>query len=218
MHLIANTPRNSHGDALLFGESRLIISAGSETTSTALTFIFMQLAMHPNYLRSIRKEYRDSQSTYSCERPSPLLEAVIMESMRLWPSIFFAPQRVAPPEGMTINGHYIPGNTIVSMPPFAINHDSRNFEQPEDFIPERWTSRPELVLNKGAFIPFSTGPYNCVGKGLAMMELRSVISRVVNEFDIVLPAGFKKEVYFGSIKDHFTAGPPGQLVSFVKAE
>jgi cytochrome P450 len=119
---------------------------------------------------------------------------------------------------MMINGHYIPGNTIVSMPPFAINHDPRNFEQPEDFIPERWTSRPELVLNKGAFIPFSTGPYNCVGKGLAMMELRSVISRVVNEFDVVLPQGFKKEGYFGDIKDHFTAGPPGQMVSFVKAD
>jgi len=117
---------------------------------------------------------------------------------------------------MTINGHYIPGNTIVFMPPFAINRDPRNFEQPEQFIPERWTSRPELVLNKGAFIPFSTGPYNCVGKGLAMMEMRSVINRVVNEFDVVLPQGFKEEVYFGDIKDHFTAGPPEQMVSFVK--
>jgi cytochrome P450 len=216
MHLIANTVRNSYGDALLFGESRLIISAGSETTSTALTFIFMQLAIHPQYIRSIRKEHRATESTYSCERPSRMLDAVILESMRLWPSVFFAPQRVSPQQGMTINGHYIPGNTIVSMPPFAVNRDPRNFNQPEEFIPERWTSEPELVINKSAFNPFSTGPYNCVGKGLAMMELRSVISRVVNEFDVVLPEGFEKQVYFGGIKDHFTAGPPGQMVRFVK--
>jgi hypothetical protein len=50
-----------------------------------------------------------------------------------------------------------------------------------------------------------------------MMELRSVISRVVNEFDVVLPEGFETHVYFGGIKDHFTAGPPEQMVRFVKA-
>ncbi|KAF2798038.1 cytochrome P450 [Melanomma pulvis-pyrius CBS 109.77] len=217
-HLISNTARGPKGDSLLYGDSRLIISAGAETTSTSLTFIFMHLAVHQHYLRAIRKEYRESESSYSCERSSPLLDAVIYESMRLWPSVFLASQRIAPPQGMTISGHYIPGNTIITIPPFPLNRDPRNFEQPDFFIPERWTTRPELVANKSAFLPFSTGPYNCAGKGLAMMEMRSVISRVVNEFDILLPEGFDQDVYFGGIKDRLTAGPPNQFVSFQKAK
>ncbi|XP_014558733.1 hypothetical protein COCVIDRAFT_36033 [Bipolaris victoriae FI3] len=217
-HLIKNTPENTAGLELLYGESRLIISAGSETTSSALTFTLMQLATNPKYVDAIRKEFRDCVS-FNCNRPLPTLDAVIQESMRLWPSIFFAPQRVTPPSGLHINSHFIPGNTIVQMPPFATFRDSRNFVKPDEFVPERWTSQPELVLNKNAFIPFSTGPYNCVGKTLANMELRSVIARVVNEFDLRLPDGFVAEQYWDGIKDQFTAGPPAeQRLSFVKCE
>jgi cytochrome P450 len=214
--LIKNTSNDDAGRALLYGESRLIISAGSETTSTALTFIFMQLATHPYYMLAVRDEHRSSLSDYHSAKSLPLLDAVINESMRLWPSIFFASQRVTPPEGLTINGHFIPGNTIVQMPPFVLNRDARNFARPDEFLPERWTTNPELVLNRTAFLPFSIGSYSCVGKSLAYMEMRSVVGRVVNEFDIVLPDEFVTEEYWAGVRDHFTAGPPRQEVRFVK--
>ncbi|KAF1840748.1 cytochrome P450 [Cucurbitaria berberidis CBS 394.84] len=217
-HLINNTANNESGHNLLYGESRLIISAGSETVSSALTFVFMHLAVYPSYMHAIRKEYRKHEAEYNCERPLPLLDAVIQESMRLWPSVLFASQRVTPPEGLTINGHFIPGNMIINMPPFTIYRDPRNFVDPDSFIPERWTDRPDLVLDKSAFHPFSTGPYSCAGKGLAMMELRSVVGRVLDEFDIVLPEGFVSEHYFEDIKEHFTAGPPRLLVQFVSTK
>jgi cytochrome P450 len=120
-HLLDNTPRDSSGLTLLYGESRLIVGAGSETTSTALTLIFIQLALHPQYMHAVRQEYRENEKEYSCLRPTPLLAAVIHESMRIWPSVFFASQRVTPPEGMTINGHYIPGNMIIAVPTFVLH-------------------------------------------------------------------------------------------------
>ena len=33
--------------------------------------------------------------------------------------------------------------------------------RPNDFIPERWYSRPELIKNKNAFVPFSFGRIPC---------------------------------------------------------
>ncbi|KAF1943290.1 cytochrome P450 [Clathrospora elynae] len=216
-HLIANTPADDAGRELLYGESRLIISAGSETTSTALVFIFMHLATHPTYMQAIRAEFLANISTYNCQHSLPLLDAVIHESMRLWPSVFFASQRVTPPQGLDINGHFVPGNMIVQIPLFPLSRDPRNFVEPDTFIPERWTTKPEMVLNKQAFMPFSTGPYNCAGKGLAMMELRSVIGRVVSEFDVKLEEGFSAEKYWGGVMDHFTSGPPNQMVKFMKA-
>jgi cytochrome P450 len=52
-HLIENTPKSRAGRLLLYGESRLIITAGSDTTATALTFAFVFLATHPEYSQGI---------------------------------------------------------------------------------------------------------------------------------------------------------------------
>lgn len=73
------------------------------------------------------------------------------------------------------------------------------------------------MRNRAAFIPFSTGPYSCAGKALAMMELRSVVGRVIAEFDVRLDEGVDVNAYWEGIKDHFTAGAPKVMVRFVRA-
>lgn len=48
----------------------------------------------------------------------------------------------------------------------------RAFVAPNEFIPERWTTRPELILNKKAFCPFSLGRYACKSPYLFQRSLR----------------------------------------------
>ncbi|KKA24572.1 Benzoate 4-monooxygenase cytochrome P450 [Rasamsonia emersonii CBS 393.64] len=96
--------------------------------------------------------------------------------------------------------------------------DERNFVRAKEFLPERWLSKPELILNRHAHMPFLTGPYSCAGRNLAMMELRSVIARTVHAFDIAFPDGtaFDPEEYFSRVKDHFVAGAPAQELLFTR--
>lgn len=96
--------------------------------------------------------------------------------------------------------------------------DERNFVEADKFIPERWTTRPELIPNKNAYIPFVMGPYKCPGKAIAMMELRSVIAKTVSRYDINFPKGSKFDLssYFLGVKDHFTAGIPSQELVFTQ--
>lgn len=35
--------------------------------------------------------------------------------------------------------------------------DGRVFARPDEFLPERWTTEPELVIDSSAFIPFNSG-------------------------------------------------------------
>jgi cytochrome P450 len=95
-------------------------------------------------------------------------------------------QRESPPEGLTLpNGTYIPGNIHIWMPIHCIQRDARYFADPLMFLPERWTDeRPEAVIEKRAFMPFSTGAYSCVGQKLAMQELRSVAANLVRAFEV----------------------------------
>lgn len=78
--------------------------------------------------------------------------------------------------------------------------------------------RADLIINKSAYLPFSMGVYNCIGKGLAMMELRSVIGRSVAEYEIMFPKNveFDEEEFFGNVKDHFTSGIPRCELAFKK--
>ena len=67
--------------------------------------------------------------------------------------------------------------------------DPRAFVQPDDFIPERWTTRPELVLRKDAFVAFGYGNFSCAGRSLAMMQMRMVLAMIVRRFEISVPPG-----------------------------
>jgi cytochrome P450 len=67
-------------------------------------------------------------------------------------------------------------------------------------------------------MPFLIGPFNCAGRNLAMMELRSVVARVLHEFDVSFPKGIEFDAinYFDRVKDHFVAGAPKQEIVFTK--
>lgn len=104
--------------------------------------------------------------------------------------------------------------------------DKRLFDHPNEFIPERWTSQPELTKDASVFHPFSMGMfltrlcnldytnsslgrYSCVGKQLGLMELRYVTSQVLRRYDVKLAPGRTPEQFLGGLKDGFTLATPG---------
>ena len=107
---------------------------------------------------------------------------------------------------------FLPPGTQVYVPPYAIHRDPRYFSpSPDDFIPSRWLADNDLggSVNRLAFIPFSYGPANCVGRQLAWMEMRMVISAMVQKFDMAFAEGFDQDGWLGTLEDHFisTRGP-----------
>lgn len=93
-------------------------------------------------------------------RGLPFLQAVIDETLRLQPPAGNGSARMTPPEGIEIAGTHIPGQVGVWVPVRAQQRDERFFAQPDDFIPERWTTRPELVLDRRVYAPFNTGEFS----------------------------------------------------------
>ena len=101
---------------------------------------------------------------------------------------------------------------------YSIHRDPRNFfPHPEGFWPERWLlassesqgqDAPEgFVHNDQAFIPFSYGPMSCVGKGLALQQMRMVVVALMQRFRIFVPGKGKFELgkYEKAYKDFFVS-------------
>lgn len=101
-----------------------LLTQYSDTTASALTMLFVLLALHPTYQQKLRKEVEVSfqDGTYNSAKPQDLLDGIINEALRLFPPATFTSQRVTPAEGLTIGNVNIPPDTVISIGTYQIHH------------------------------------------------------------------------------------------------
>lgn len=126
-HILAAEPLYTNPQMqrwLEFGDSKLIIIAGSDTTATTLAFAFYHLAHDPSEVAKLREELQGVPmgADFSVRALQDLkhLNGVVMETLRLHPPVPSFLHRLTPPEGLQVGDRYIPGNTQVYTPPWSI--------------------------------------------------------------------------------------------------
>ncbi|KAI1492457.1 putative cytochrome P450 monooxygenase [Biscogniauxia mediterranea] len=196
---------------VLHSESRTAIVAGSDTTAATLSHIFYYLARYPEHTERLRRELSpltdDGRSfEYLRIQSAEHLNGVINEALRLCPVLPTMLPRKTPPEGIHIDGTFVPGNMDVWAPMYVLGRSEAVYERPEEFIPERWYSQPSLVKDKAGFAPFSLGPYGCIGRPLAQMQIRTLMAQIVMRFDVEFPPGQDGSKFIENTKDRFTLG------------
>ncbi|GKZ24652.1 hypothetical protein AbraIFM66951_011923 [Aspergillus brasiliensis] len=194
----------------LSGDTATLVVAGSDTNAPTLTHLFYFLARYPEHTERIYQELQSLDSMDDVVGLSKLnhLNGAINEAMRPLPAVLTFGTRVTPPEGLTIAGTFIPGGTKICAPRYTIGRLESAYERPNEFIPERWYSQGDLVRDRRAFAPFGVGSTSCVGKNLALTQVRLVTAALVIRYRINFaarnPHGERVE---GEMKDQLTAQP-----------
>lgn len=132
----------------------LMISAGTDTTATALTGWTYFVCTHPDVYQRLIEEVRgaflscdegqgdhDDDVSWDKVRNLAFLEATIFEAMRLYPPSPASQQRVVPAGGATIDGYYLPAGTTAAVAPWVSTRSALNFHKADEFHPERWLGR-----------------------------------------------------------------------------
>ncbi|KAL9083357.1 MAG: hypothetical protein Q9165_008557 [Trypethelium subeluteriae] len=172
-----------------------LIVAGGETTAAFLSGITFYMVQHPEALYQVEKEVRDrfkteDEITAAAVWELPYFDACVKEGLRLCPAVPFGHPRVVPKGGDQVLGLPLPGGTKLTLMAYATYYSERNFKDAESFVPERWLEWNGYD-DQSAFEPFSLGPRNCIGKNLALVELRIILARVLWNFNLRLPKGKK---------------------------
>ena len=108
----------------------------------------------------------------------------------------------------------VPEQTQVTVHVWSIHRDPRNFSVPDAFLPERWLHNPTThnpnvkVHNAAALIPFSHGPMQCAGKQLAMMEMRMVLTWLIQNFEFEPAEGREWKSWDNRTEDWFVMSRP----------
>jgi cytochrome P450 len=109
----------------ILAECSVMMNAGTDTTTAALTNTIYLLYKHLHVLQKLREELEDATS--SCDIPSyetvanlPFLRACIEEALRLRPASSMDLPRVVPEGGRAIAGEFVRAGVTVSVPTYAL--------------------------------------------------------------------------------------------------
>ncbi|KAJ4859774.1 cytochrome p450 domain-containing protein [Trichoderma breve] len=190
------------------GDSLLAIVAGSEPTAVALIAVFCELGKHPEHAEKIHEEVKNVDVTDLKTLVNlPHLNAVMKESLRLHPALLTGGNRKTTEFGLTIGDQFIPPNTTIVAPRYTIGRLESCFEKASEFVPERWTTRPEMVRNAAAYAPFGTGHHSCLGKTLALDTMKYVLARILKNYRFRAAPGDDSLSALETVKDQFTSNP-----------
>ncbi|KAJ4249055.1 hypothetical protein NW762_012387 [Fusarium torreyae] len=180
----------------IVAEINIMMNAGSVTTAIALANILYQLLLNPRAMELLRQELDsvldpdEVVAPYDKVKHLPYLRACLDESLRLWPPTPQGLGRQTPPEGSTIMGQYIPGNTSVSVSALVAHRDESIYPEAEKFIPERFLGDKGKEL-QSHFITFSAGARGCIGRNISYLEQAVCLASVVHRYEFALPVGFE---------------------------
>ncbi|XP_006662735.2 cytochrome P450 94C1 [Oryza brachyantha] len=164
--------------------------AGRDTVSTALTTLFMILSKNPEVAAAMRAEAGAGEkgaTTYEHLKGLHYTHAVLYENMRLFPPVQFDSKFCAAADVLP-DGTYVEGDARVMYHPYAMGRMPHIWGADHGaFRPERWLTGPGasfVPANPYKFPVFQAGQRVCLGKELAITEMKAVSVAVVRAFDI----------------------------------
>ena len=179
----------------LMDEAITLLFAGQDTSAATLSWTLHLLTIHPQVQAKLAEEVCRAVSaddTISKKLLSrlPYLDAVLKESMRLYPVAPFVVRQVG--KNLHIGGSEgdpkkssqltLPEGSLVCIWIYSLHRHPEFWERPDDFWPERWL-RDHNGITPGSYMPFAAGARNCVGQPLANIILRTLLARLIHRYE-----------------------------------
>ncbi|MGN6336356.1 cytochrome P450 [Mycobacterium sp.] len=162
----------------------LLVQAGLETTSSAMSFALFYLGTHASERDRLVRE-------------AELMPTAIEEFIRFAGSVHGLHRSVA--EEVELSGQkFCPGETVV-VNYAAANRDAREFDEPDKCILDRQTNR---------HLGFGAGVHRCLGSNLARLEFRVGVEQTLKRIpDYAIPPGAKVDFHGNSVTRGYRALP-----------
>ena len=82
----------------------------------------------------------------------------------------------------------IPKGGLVFIPIYSIHRDPTIWPNPEKYDPERFSPEMKRSRDPYLYLPFGTGPRNCIGLRFAQMEMKLMLARILKKYSLELAA------------------------------
>ncbi|KAK1220917.1 hypothetical protein PQX77_016296 [Marasmius sp. AFHP31] len=171
---------------VLVSEAITVLIAGTDASTNAMTATIHLISTHPSVYGSLRRELNAALG--KCAVPTsddqianlPYLNACVYEALRYHSPTGMGLPRVS--SGFEFRGHQFPPGIDVSIPTWTMSHEPTLWgEDSYSYRPERWIEDPSLSKY---FMAFSMGARSCLGRNLAIMELKMAAACLFQRYDV----------------------------------
>ncbi|KAF8728757.1 hypothetical protein HU200_018035 [Digitaria exilis] len=178
-----------------------IFLTGGETTTVTVEWAMAELLRNPSAMAKLRAEISGALGGKETIEEAdvaalPYLQAVVKEAMRLHPvGPLLAPHK-AVDDGVEVCGYAVPKGCTVFINVWAIMRDPAVWDNPEEFMPERFLGKAAEVDFKGkdfGIFPFGYGRRQCPGMPMAERVVPHVLASLLHAFEWRLPEGMSAE-------------------------
>jgi len=178
----------SMSDQQLRDEVMTLFMAGHETTANTLAWTWFLLSGHPD----VEARFHAELDLVLGGRPPAVAdlprlsftENVVNETLRVYPTVWMVGREAIEP--VELGGYRIPAGTTVFMPQWVVHRDSRWYDDPEVFRPERWEGGLIQRIHRYAYFPFGGGPRICIGNNFALMEAALILATIAQKYRLRL--------------------------------
>ncbi|KAM9314570.1 cytochrome P450, family 3, subfamily A, polypeptide 65 isoform 2-T2 [Pholidichthys leucotaenia] len=172
-------------DHEILSQAMIFLFAGYETTSSSLTFLAYNLALNPEVMKKLQEEVDETFPNkapiqYQDLMQMEYLDCTINESLRLYP-IAARLERVAK-ASVEVNGLVIPKGMVVMVPTWPIHRDPEIWPEPLKFKPERFNKENKDTIDPYTYMPFGSGPRNCIGMRFALVVMKLALVEILQRY------------------------------------
>jgi retinoid hydroxylase len=186
---------NTLSDLQIRDEVMTLLFAGHDTTTSTVSFMFYELARHPQIVARLLAE-QDAELVGGQPSAAQMmggelseLELVLEETLRKYPPAWIGPRRSV--EAFEFEGRTVPARAFVNYCSWASHHLPDVFAEPDEFRPERFAPRARAALPKGAYVPFGGGSRTCIGMRFGQLEVRTIAALILSRCTLELPRDFQ---------------------------
>ncbi|XP_039080453.1 cytochrome P450 4A11-like [Hyaena hyaena] len=178
---------SSLSDEDLRAEVDTFMFEGHDTTASGISWILYALATHPEHQQRCRQEVQSllgdgTSITWDHLDQMPYTTMCIKEALRLYPPVPGIARELSKPITFP-DGRSLPKGFVLTLSFYCLHHNPKVWPNPEVFDPLRFA--PGSARHSHAFLPFSGGSRNCIGKQFAMNEMKVVVALTLLRFELV---------------------------------
>jgi cytochrome P450 len=175
----------------ILAQSVLFFSVGFETSSQLLAYCTYCLTLNPDCQEKLYDEIiqtineNHGQIDYDVVAKMIYLDAIISETLRLYNPVLRMERQASQDYTLGSTGIVIEKGMIVGIPVWALHHDPQYYPEPDLFKPERFLAENRERLVPYTYLPFGTGPRNCIGTRFALLETKIALIKVLSKYRFV---------------------------------